>query len=84
MACIVKDNVIRLQISVNDVSLVEIFKGKQDLCSVKSSSIFVEPSLLSNYFTQVASRAEVQDEKQLGLRLEGVVEVDDERVLCVR
>ena len=81
MACIVKDNVVRLQISVNDVSLVEIFKGKQDLCSVNSSSIFVEPSLLSKYLTQVASWAEVHDEKQFGLRLEGAVESDNERVL---
>jgi hypothetical protein len=39
-------NVIWLQVSEDDVSLVEVLDGQQDLCDIDPSTFFLEASFL--------------------------------------
>lgn len=55
-----RDNdVIRLQISINDVSFVQIFKSEQNLTNVGASSLFWQFSLLLQDFAEIATGAEI-------------------------
>ena len=63
---------------------MKVLKSQQDLCSVKLRSFLIESSLLCYNLAQVTTRAEVQNQEKLGLRLKRIVEIDNERVLRVR
>jgi len=84
VAVVVEHYVVRLQISVDDVSLVEVLEGEEHFSDVKPSSVLSEALLTSDYLTQVTARAEVEDQEQLCLRLERVIQVHDKRMSHVR
>lgn len=83
MTIVVQDDVIRLEVPVDDVPFVEVSQSEQDLSAVESCAVFGEPALVGDNFTEVTARTKVEDEEELGLGLEGVVQVDNERVAHV-
>jgi len=84
MTVVVKNHIIGLEITVDDISLVQVLKGEQDLSDVQLCTLFCKPPLLGNNLSKIATWAEVENQKQLGLALECVVEVDNEWMAHVR
>mmetsp|Transcript_9075 Transcript_9075/g.15324 ORF Transcript_9075/g.15324 Transcript_9075/m.15324 type:complete len:255 (-) Transcript_9075:287-1051(-) len=84
MAVVVEHYVVRLEVPVDNVALVQVLEGQEDLGDVESGPVLGEASLVGNYFAEITAGAEVEDEEELGLGLERVVKVHDERVPHVR
>ncbi len=75
-----EQNVLRFQVPVDDALLVQGVQGQEDLCSVESSSLLVEPVLLPQVEKQLSPLHEVQHHVQFLFRLKRVVQVYYERV----
>lgn len=73
----VDEHILWLQISVQNVHLVEMLQSQQNIGSVKLGCILLKSANLTEIEEQLASGAVLQTEEQLGLRLEGVVHLHD-------
>lgn len=83
MPFVIQDNIIWLQIAVDYVPLVQVFKGKQHFAQIHSSSALREPMLAVQNPSEVSARAEVKNQKEFRLCLESVVQTYNERMLRV-
>lgn len=83
MAVRVNYDVVRLQVPENNVSLMKSFDCQEHLAEVLPGPLLGEASLTLEHSAQIPARAEIENQEQLRLRLEGVVEPDDERMLRV-
>ena len=63
MPIIIKYNVIRFQVSVNNISLMQILQCKQNFSSIKSCSILIKASFMSNDLSKITSWAEVKNQE---------------------
>ena len=59
--------------------LVEVLEGEDELGDVELGAGLVEPALLLQVPEELAAGHEVGDEVEVGRRLEGELEADDER-----
>ena len=84
MAILINYNIVRFEISEDDVSPMKIFKSKQHFAQVLPCTFLSQPTLLVEDMAKITSWAEFQDQEELGLCLESVVEANDEGMLCVR
>lgn len=62
----VEDQVFGLEVTVNDVVLVQVFNGQDDLRKVEPGLIFLEVDLILQHSSQVASW-QVLENKDMGL-----------------
>ena len=81
MALRIKYDVIRFEVSENNIVLVECFDCANDLANLLFGFCFVETPLDLQILTQVASCAEFHYHKQALGSLESVVELDNKRVI---
>ena len=77
----VEKYVFRLQISIDDTVLVEVLEGEDDLGGIEPSSVFTESNLVAQMEEEFSTIEEVCDEVEALSRLEGVMELDHERVI---
>ena len=56
---------------------MEMLKGKKDIGCVELGCILFEPTNLTQVEEELTTRAVLEAEEQLGVRLEGVVHLDD-------
>jgi hypothetical protein len=61
MTIIIKDYIVRFKISINDISLVEVFKGKKDFRNIKSGSLFSKSSFSIYNSSKISAWAEVKN-----------------------
>jgi hypothetical protein len=66
-----KEQVFRLEVSVDDAQLVQVTEGERQLGQVELDILLGEHNLLRQPSEEVAASQEVQDEVQLAFRLEG-------------
>ena len=83
MALPVKDDVVGLEISEDDVPFVKVLDGQNDLTQVVSRSLLIEPPVLVQGSAHVSPLRIVQQQKQLLRRLESVLQPHYVRVLGV-
>ena len=81
VAVVVNENVLRLQIPVDNVRLVQVAEGKGDLCSVKLCLFLREALLFRQVFEQFATLHELHDKVDAVGLLKDVVHTDDERMV---
>ena len=80
----VKKNVLGFEVAIDYPLLVEELQGKDDLGRVEARSLKLKSMFGLEHLKQVASLQEIQDETELGTRLECVVELNDEGAVRVR
>ena len=83
MTFVVNHDVVGFQIAENDIAFMQCLNGQKHLAKVLVCSLLIQTALPLQYSAKISARAEIKDEEQLCLCLEGVVEANDERVLCV-
>ncbi len=54
MALHIKEHILWLEISVDDIILMQAFEREKDLCSVETSAVFSEPTLLTQMKEELA------------------------------
>jgi hypothetical protein len=74
----VEEDVFRLEVPVDDAVLMQALEGQQNLCGIKSSSVFREPLFSPEVIEELAAVQKVNDEIQLLRGLESVMQSDDE------
>jgi hypothetical protein len=67
------DDVVRLQVPENDVSFVQVFKGKQDFSKVDPCTVLSEALIFLESSAHIAAWCVVKKEEQLLGGLEGVL-----------
>ena len=78
-----QQNVLRLDISVYDVTVVHELDSVTDLPSYASDSLLLEPAGLPERVIDVSIQTRLEDEVEMVLVLEKGVELDDVRVVQV-
>lgn len=84
MASVIKQDVLRLQVSINDVEAVETFQSAEQLGSVETCTIDVEALLLLKMVEKLAAVNEGEDKVKLLWRLEREFERYNEGVVDLR
>lgn len=77
MAIDIDEDVLRFDISVDDVLSVQVFKPEQQLCEVEPSLILCKLLHLTQMEEHLASSTQVHHEEELCLRLEGPIQLYD-------
>lgn len=83
VAILVHQNVLRLQVTVDDVLLVQVTQGHSDLDCVESGPLFVEPRDLPQVHEKLATTDKSHDEENLLLRLEHIAHAHQEGVVSL-
>lgn len=83
MSIRINNDVVRLQVPENNVSLMKSFDCQEHLAEILPGPLLRETTLALEHSAQITTRAEIENQEQLRLRLEGVVEPDDEWMLRV-
>jgi len=78
MALLVQHHIVRLEVALDDVVLVQVLDGQQDLGDLELGRVLVKLLELVLDLPQVAARALLHDEEQLLASLEGPEELHDE------
>ena len=65
-------------LSIDDKALMQMIDGKDDLCAIKFSNLFVKVADATKMKEQLAARAEFKDEVEFALGLESVGQLNDE------
>jgi tRNA G37 N-methylase TrmD len=81
VAFLVDEQVLRFKVSVNNIFIVHVANGKQDLTNVEHSNVVTEPSIFPKAVKKLSSRTELEDHINEGVILEGGFEGVDERVI---
>lgn len=81
VSCIIKQNVFRLEITVDDLETVQTFQGTEELCCVESRPVDVESLFLLQVVEKFTTVDECQHQVELFWRLERELERNDERVV---
>lgn len=82
MAFLIEQHIFRLEISVDNIVFMEVGQSLDEFSSVDPDSLFREPLFLPEVGEEFSSVDEVEDEVELGLRLEGVVQTHNVMTLC--
>jgi len=80
MASLVKENVLRLQVPVDDAKVVQVLQGEDDLGEVELAHVLHHEALLLEAGEQLPSTRILKNQVQLPFCLEGVLQVHNERV----
>jgi hypothetical protein len=70
MPCVIKENIFRLQIPINDIKAMQTFKCAEKLSSIEPRPIDIKSLFLLQMVEQFASVDESQHQIQLFRRLE--------------
>jgi hypothetical protein len=81
MAILIEQDVIRFQVSMDVVNLVDSFDRKNRLSDVKAALVFCENIFSNQKGHEISAWQEVHDEIEVLFVLEGVLKVDNPRVL---
>lgn len=76
----IEENVLRFQISMNNVQRMKMVECKNYLCSVEFCALFRKHCLFAHVIQQLASVHEIHREIDFAVALKGVVKRCDERV----
>ena len=83
MSVLIKHHIIGFKISKNDIPLMQILNGQQDLSQIHACAILTEAFILMEGSAHIASACILKQHEQLLGCLEGVLETHNERVLGV-
>lgn len=81
MTRVIKQDILRLQIAINDVESVQAFQGTEQLGRVESRPIDIEALLSLQMMEELSSVDEGKDEIEFFGRLKGKLERHDERIV---
>lgn len=81
MACIIQQDILRLQISVNNLKPMQTLQRAQQFSGIESGAIDIKALFLLQVVEQFAAIDECEDQVKLFGGLEGEFEWDDERVV---
>ena len=79
----VEENILRLEVAIDDLEVMEVVEGRADLCRVQPRARLGEAPRRLEVEEELAAVAVVHDEVELGGRLEGEAQVDEEWVVRV-
>ena len=65
-------------LSIQDVQTVEVLQGEQDVGSIELGGVLLESANLTQIEEELTTRAVLETEEKLLLRLEGEVHLDNE------
>jgi hypothetical protein len=74
VAFLIENYVVRLEVPKNDVVLVQVLKGEDDLAQIHSREFLTETLLLGEGHSHVSARAIIQNQVQSLSGLEGIVQ----------
>lgn len=77
----VDQQVLGLQVAVDDILLVHVADGQQDLADVEHGHVVAKTAVLAQPVEELAARAELEDHVDEGVVLEGSLEGVDEGVV---
>ena len=77
----VEQHILWLQISVDDVFIVQSFNGANNLRRIQLGTLFLEPLLFSQVCEELTAIQEINEEVQLTIGLESIVQAHNVRVL---
>jgi len=80
MTLFIKDNIVRFEISENDVLLVQILKRQYDFSSVNSCDFDCKSTVVGKCHPHVSTWGIAHNQVESGRGLEGVVQADYELV----
>ena len=78
---VVKEHVLGFEVAVDDPVLVEAAESLDQLGRIETCSSFAELRVLAQMVEQLTTVEEVHDEVELGGRLEGVMQLHNERTV---
>lgn len=78
MAISIQQDILRLEIAIDDVMIVEMLQRKDQFCNVKLGPRLLETALLLQMPEELATRHVVRDQIKIRWCLEGKLEPDDE------
>ena len=81
MASLIKQYIFRLQVTVEDVVLVQVLEGKEYVGGIELGCFLSEPAYMLYIEEQLASRAVVQYKKEVAFTLKGVLHFHNHRVI---
>ena len=81
VAIFVYENVLRFEISVDHVPVVEILQCQDDLSSIEASFFLTKVAFLLDMVEEVATRNIFHDQEKMCWRLKCVIEIQDEGML---
>lgn len=81
MTLSIQENILRFEVSVDYVLLVQGFDGTDNLCCVQFCSLLIKSLLFSEVCKEFTTIQEVDEEVQLALRLESIVQSNNVRIL---
>lgn len=77
----IKQDILRLEVSINNVLLMQMLNRQTQLCYVKLGLLFGEGHLPGKMEAEISAGAVIECEVQVMWGLEGEVQVDDEDVV---
>ena len=83
MTVCVNQDILWLQITIDDVKLMDVFDGQYDLSNKEFRFILIKDLALIQVHSEISARTKVKDHIQIIGRLKTEVHLDDERVVCV-
>lgn len=83
MAIFIDHDIVRFEVSKNDVTFMQALNCQQDFSRVDFGSRFYKFAFQLQNLTQIATRTVLKDQVQLVACLKGVVQIDDEGMLYV-
>jgi hypothetical protein len=81
VACCIKQNVLRFEITVNNVELVKMLKSQDEFSNVEPRSLLLESTFTLEMPEELSSALVVGHKVELLVRLERELETDKERTL---
>ena len=84
MTSVIKENVLRLQITINDIEPMETFESTQELGGIETCPIDIEPLLFLQVVEQLATIDKCKYEVELFGRLEGELQRNNEGIIDLR
>lgn len=79
----IEQNVLRLQVAVRNIALVQVLERHDDLGRIKPDGVLIKPLLLAQNAEHLAARDVFHDKEEVGVVLEGVPETDKERMVDI-
>ena len=80
MAILIEDNIVWLQVSEDDISLMKVLQSQEHLSQIHPSSILCKSFVFLKCTAHVATRGVIEKKKELLGRLKGVLQSDYERM----
>ena len=75
------EDVFRLEVTIENVHLVEVLKGKENVSRVEPSGILLESTDLAEVKKELSARTVLQTKEQFVFTLESVVHLHDKRMV---